>query len=176
MANELDPGISTLDREMWGLDANFPPAPESNGWMPMWCHPHANKMMLVREDQEEYDSNKLKIKGIAAEVSISDFRQGSDYWAVDWKVVQSRNEFSQGRILMRTQNLERAFGLSDEPGRYGIAILKKYGGTTAHQGAYIRYQNFLNIPGPGTGHDGDPNVSIDLYDDMKEAVRKFISK
>lgn len=42
------------------------------------------------------------------------------------------------------------------------------------QGAFIRYGNFLNIPSPGTGHDGDPNISILIDGPIRRAVRQLL--
>lgn len=170
MTNRFDRGISHSPD-------NFPRTPDLKlGWMPEWCHLHATKMMVVDENQEGYDPNKLKIKGSAAEVSIAELREVPGFWGVEWKVIHSQIEFAQGRIAMTKDDLEMAFGISDEIGKYGTAILERYGGTTASQGKYVRWRNFLNIPGPGTGHDGDPNVSIELDDQIKSAVRKLIHR
>jgi hypothetical protein len=56
----------------------------------------------------------------------------------------------------------------------GEWLLDRYGGDSAAQGFYIRWRNCLNIPCPGTGHDGDPNISVTLSDDIKEAVRQLL--
>lgn len=175
--NRVDRGISHLDRQVWGLDANFPPKPDLKLWdVPVWWHHHGIKMRAFEEGEEDYNPDRVVIKGSAAEVSIARHPSWTDQWAVEWKVVQAAGEeFSHGRVLMESEDLERAFGLSDEPGAFGIAILKNHGGTTARQGTYIRYERFLNIPGPGTGHDGDPNVSIQLDEKIQNAIQKLVN-
>ena len=153
------------------------PEPEIKfGSEPIWWHHHGHKMILLEEDKTGYDPNKVIIRGSAAEVIVSKHPNIVDYWFVDWKVVQSMEEFSKGRTSMRFWDMERAFGLSDERDEHCDAILEKFGGTTAHQGKYIRYLQYLNIPGPGTGHDGDPNVSIELDSNIQETIRRFILK
>ncbi len=56
----------------------------------------------------------------------------------------------------------------------GSWLVGRYGGNSAVQSKFIRWGNFLNIPCPGTGHDGDPNVSIYVTDEIREAVRKLL--
>lgn len=53
-------------------------------------------------------------------------------------------------------------------------MIRRYGGTTADQGRFIRYNRFLNIPGPGTGHDGDSNISVEIRSEMQDAVAAFL--
>lgn len=78
---------------------------------------------------------------------------------------------------MGNQIVAAAFGLTDYlpmqlPGDF---LLEKYGGDVACQFLFIRWQDYLNIPGPGTGHDGDPNISIKLTDEIKEAIRALLA-
>jgi hypothetical protein len=54
-------------------------------------------------------------------------------------------------------------------------MIEPFGGTVAKQRKFIRYHEFLNIPGPGSGYQGDPNVSIELYPETIAAVRNLLT-
>lgn len=135
--------------------------------IPVWCHHHATKMRLVAVG---IFNDMLMIQGNAAEVMI--MRSGNG-WAVTWKVNHGGDSFVSGRTLFSYDNLWKAFFynpvIADES-----FLLERFGGTAASQGKFIRWKEWLNIPGPGIGHDGDPNVSIKLDDEMKKAVEQLL--
>lgn len=139
---------------------------------PAWFHHHGKKMKL-----EEHNKKKVVIKGSAATVIIQRDLSGEPFqWLVDCEVIQTHpDKKSHTRILMSQLDLGQAFGLFDTIGHFGEWLIKKYGGTTANQGKFIRYQKFLNLPCPGTGNDGDPNVSVILDEKIKQAVHELIS-
>lgn len=140
------------------------------GGMPIWFHHHGTKMRV-----KEIDVNKqrLIIAGSAAEIRID----GADVngFKVQWNVIFSYGYGIVGVTYMKKSDLSSAFGLEDEIGTFGEWLLNRFGGTCANQEKYIRYDRYLNIPGPGTGNDGDPNVSIVVDEEMQNAVRKLFS-
>lgn len=140
------------------------------GYMPIWCHHHGSRMAV-----KELDLKKLLlvIASSTAEVRI----EGSEVngFKIQFNIVFSRGYGVVGIVYMKIGDLLSAFGLQDEIGIYGQGLLDNYGGDCANQGKYIRYKDFLNIPGPGTGHDGDPNISIHLDDEIKDAVQKLLN-
>lgn len=145
-------------------------------WHPDWWHVHGLKME-VSPKEEDRTNKRLVIKGSAAEVVISrkDDYNNQREWFVDWKVVQSQQEFSSGRTIYRERELSAAFEIdTNDVGEFPADILDRFGGDSASQGKYIRYKNFLNIPNPGTGHDGDPNVSIEIDGNMKLGVSRLL--
>ena len=83
---------------------------------------------------------------------------------------------AKGRAWFSEEDLKSAFGFSDKSGEYGYWLIERYGADVASQGKYIRWRDHLNIPCPGIGNDGDPNVSIYLDDDIKNAVRELLSE
>jgi hypothetical protein len=139
---------------------------------PDWCHNHCIKMSVGKLD---VSNRTLIIAGSAASVRITRVATTVDEgWYVDWEVVQSQQEKTNGRIVLSTKRLRVAFGLEQQPVSANHSFLEReYGAEAGVQGRFIRWGEYLNIPCPGTGHDGDPNVSIILSDGIKEAVRKL---
>lgn len=150
-------------------------APETRFGVPVWCHHHGSKMRVEKIDLEK---GTLVIAGSAAEVIIQKVSIHPDTkgWNVDWEVVQWKpnNEGARGRAFFTDKDLAAAFDLSSESGKFGQWLIGRYGADSAEQGKYIRFKGFLNIPCPGTGHDGDPNVSIHLDEEIKDAVRQLL--
>ena len=143
--------------------------PKINAWYPIWWHHHGSKMRLASCD---LNNLLLVIEGSAASVRISRRAVGPG-WILKWEVRQSQIDKVNGVIQTQTDRLRAAFGLTDDTDESGDWLIYRYGAESASQGEYIRWERFLNIPCPGTGHDGDPNVSIEIDDEIREAVRKL---
>ena len=159
-------GISPLTYEEMGI--------------PEWYHHHGWKMRLRELD---LITPRLRIEGCAAAVTILSTNtyektRLESPWFVDWRVNQCTptEEIVQGRRRFGNKELTAAFGLTDEQFYTTSWMLNRYQGTTAAQGLFIRFEDYLNIPGPGTGHDGDPNVSILLDREIKKAVQQLLTK
>ena len=138
---------------------------------PVWCHHHCGKMHL-----ENTTPSSLKIAGSAAclEIGSPESVRGERHWKILWEIRFGSNGRVNGQVIFPDKYLRAAFGLSDEVGFGGEWMLSEYGADTAAQGWFIRYQNFLNIPGPGTGHDGNPNISIEITEEMKNAAAALL--
>lgn len=145
---------------------------------PIWHHHHSHKMAL---DKRFNPRDRLVISGSAARIAIwpGGAIDGEPYWLVQWRIQFSAVENIYGQVAMTSPLIATAFGLSDQtPEPYDQLsqwILDRYGADVAAQGKFIRWRQYLNIPGPGTSHDGDPNVSILLDGEMREAVRTLIN-
>lgn len=159
----------------------FPESPQErrpvfgNNGGPIWWHHHGMKMAL-KELRLEGNAPWITIAASAAELKISPVLSRDTPWALDWRVVhyQPVEEQATGRVLFSAEELQSAFGLSDRMCDFGEWLIDRYGGTTARQGSFIRYRNFLNIPCPGTGHDGDPNISLMLGSDIQQAINTIL--
>lgn len=138
--------------------------PEATGG-PSWWHHHGWKMEVK---ELLLDQRKLTIEGSAARVVIQRAAdvlpnfESSHGWIVEWEVLQgdSYGKPDGGQRYWTDGDLAAAFATD---------------GTrdAARQGNYARNGHFLNIPCMGTGHDGDPNVSIDVTGEITEAVRSL---
>ena len=131
-------------------------------FLPSWYHHHGLKMQV-----REFHIRKgyLVIANNTASVIINRNREITDY-RVSWQIIHSMpdNEVATGFLTFSSNDLFIAFGLMNENG-----LEQKC------EGKYFRFKNYLNIPYPGTGNNGDPNISIYLSNEIKEAVRKFIT-
>jgi len=141
--------------------------------VPTWCHHHGSKMRV-----EEFDKTfrSLRLAGSAARLTIIPWSGDIQKWLVVWEVIQSSSEKAVGSVVFSSDDLRSAFGLSDESTEFSLWLIDLYGGDSARQGKYIRWKEFLNIPCPGTGHDGDPNVSIHIDGEMANAVRSLLGE
>jgi len=126
---------------------------------PVWWHNHGDKM---RVEKLKEDTLSLTITGSAVK-----------NWLVVWKIRHGLAEV-EGSVVLKFEKLLAAFGLSEEFREYSGWLVEQFGCDSACQGGFIRWKNFLNIPCPGTGNDGDPNVSIFISREIKDAVRKLL--
>jgi hypothetical protein len=141
------------------------------GSFPIWWHPHGSKVCVRRLDKERC---LLILAGSAASLRIG-HTANNTAWTVEWEVVQIRDQQkASGRVVFTPDQLRTAFGLSDDSDADGDWIIERFGAHAASQGAYIRWRDCLNVPCPGTGHDGDPNISIKITRPIQEAVRKLL--
>ncbi len=141
---------------------------------PAWWHHHGTKM---RRDEFHPKEKLLAIVGSAATLKISkSTTKGCEhYWQIEWEVRQSLSEFSAGVVLFTNDDLSTAFGLKKVVvPSHSTHLIRRYGGDRAFQGKYFGSGDYLNIPMPGTGHDGDPNISIDIDDAIKDAIRQLL--
>ena len=143
---------------------------------PDWWHSHGSKMSPRPFDE----SNQiLRIEGSAAflEISLIGLSTGVR-WLVKWEVRQSQNEKSSGSVIFTDDDMVRAFGIKFEdneiPSGHGW-LYKHYLCESGRQRKFIRWEDYLNIPCPGTGHDGDPNVSMEVTHEIRMAVVDFMA-
>lgn len=141
---------------------------------PDWWHMRGSKVRLTSSEPR-----RLVVANAAvASVEVSPVLGEYGNWLVDWKVSHSPRTFVHGVTDMTDIDLAAAFGLID---RYvgmrghGRELLHRNGGSSAEHHKFIRFEDYLNIPGPGTGNDGDPNVSVLLDDEIKAAARTLLN-
>jgi hypothetical protein len=123
-------------------------------------------------------SRALLIEGSAATVVIrkpviESYEFG---WIVGWEVFQRAvyEEVASGSRHFTDEELAAGFGISEKSGRLGDWIIERFGAEVAKQGTFIRWKEYLNIPCPGTGQDGDPNVSVFVDEEIKAAVCELL--
>lgn len=141
-----------------------------SGLKPDWFHLHGCKMYL-----KGHTGNLVVIGSNAAQLTVHHDVPGR--WKIDWEIKFGIGQKVSGNILVNDDTLAAAFGVTElllnlPPG--SRRLFDRFGASLASQGKFIRFGDFLSIPGPGTGHDGDPNISICLDEDIKKAVEKSL--
>lgn len=134
---------------------------------PIWWHHHGIKLSVMTKVQ-----NELILESSAAKLVISFLEKNC--WKVRWEVGQVGDQGSSGMVIFSSKELREAFDYRLVPKKNESFLFVRYGATAARQGKFIRTDRFLNIPCPGTGSDGDPNISILLTQEIVEAVRKLL--
>lgn len=148
----------------------------SSAQEPEWWNPKGYEMILVDPDRTQ---TRLVIKGRAAVLFIRRRHLPlylAKQWVVNWKIHFSTMDRVSGQIAMDRLTLERAFGIENGTDENSKWLFERYKADSVRQGCFIRQGKFLNIPGPGTGVDGDINVSLCLGPEIKTAVKEFLNK
>ncbi|OGF82256.1 hypothetical protein A3B18_02845 [Candidatus Giovannonibacteria bacterium RIFCSPLOWO2_01_FULL_46_13] len=140
--------------------------PHTLGWRPFWCHYFCYETVLELYDKE------TEIILISAAASLLVVSREADEWLLEWEINQPP-KIAHGKIVLTKDELQRAFGLSFHPGESGDELKKLFGGQSAEPGKYIRWENFLNVPCPGSGDHFDPNFSMMLDDEIRKAIHKI---
>jgi len=135
---------------------------------PRWWHPHGIKMVMRNRGKRE----PLIIESGVARLEIK--RNSGGGCIAAWRIVHDSLSGVDGRVLMTEKEFKHAFGLVKQSDDLGDEILSEYGGTAASPGVFIRYEEWLNIPCPGTGLSGDPNISLKITHEMKKEAIRFI--
>ena len=132
--------------------------------------------MSVGSPQGLKIAHAIMLGSSAVTMNIQGAKPGE--WEIRYQTDHGGPNRTMGTIIMTTIQLQVAFDLGYFlPGGDKVAdrMIALYGGSEAVPGKFIRYERWLNIPCPGSGVDGDPNVSIELHDEIKDAVRRLIA-
>lgn len=142
---------------------------------PVWFHPHGTRVRLLEEECER--GKKVVFGSMATKLTITPGPEAGT-WRVEWHIIHSlgANE-DRGFRIFSNDTFGRAFGFGRlrSGGREDHALLQRFGGTNGQTGKYIRCENYLNIPGPGTGHDGDPNISLTLHE-VSQGILDYLGR
>lgn len=143
------------------------------GGHPQWWHHHGSKIKI---DEGSY-RGMIILRGSAAQLTITGNpleENGKRQYDLRWIIRQGGSSSMEGRINISETTLKAAFGFDDSSDVTGRWLIDRYGATSAEQGAYIRFGEYLNIPGPGSGHDGDPNISLEVTEPIQAAVKDLL--
>lgn len=136
---------------------------------PIWWHHHGMKMKVAARG---LCNDCLLLQGSAAELLIKKLH---NRWLLTWKVIQGPDSAVSGTTTFCDETLLDAFVKNNhETPKHSQWLIDRFGGSAACQGCFIRFDKWLNIPGPGTGNDGDPNISIELDEEMAKAVLELV--
>lgn len=142
---------------------------------PIWWYHHGFKLMVTNCDIPNrcvvFATNTASIRFTQRAMTVD------EGWFVDWMIRYGQQDQMSGRIVLSTRDLLIAFDLEVPKEAESDSVLtRRFDAEVARQGRYIRTGPFLNIPGPGTGSDGDPNMSIYLEKSIRVAMDKLLQK
>lgn len=133
---------------------------------PSWYHCNGGKISQIGINSANSPTRKVLILG-SKTVGIKIHRdpQGTGY-LIKYEIHHpSDTPTTWGKISMSEIEIQKAFGLSGECNGEDEQMVPE---------KFIRQGRYLSIPGPGTGNDGDPNVSIYLDEALVSNVRAFL--
>jgi len=143
---------------------------------PAWFNRNGHKMQLQKINIARDKKELYIVGGSSALLSIKQFNRPSGRaWLIEWMLIKSITEKVNGQVVFDYDDLSAAFGLSNYSSDLGDWVIAEFGATSAQQGKYIRAKDYLNIPCAGTGQDGDPNISIELDIEIKDAIRQLLA-
>lgn len=132
---------------------------------PRWFHPLGKNVVVEKVVQ----NHSVKFRSGGSTMTIR-ARDGSRF-RVEWNITWVDGGVN-GSVLMSGDELAAAFGFYNTHVDFCERrhLEETYGATVACAGKFIRTGDFLNIPGPGIGNNGDPNYSVWLTQPVKSAV------
>ncbi len=138
---------------------------------PSWFHPHGHRIGLVGVDREH---RTVVLRSSAVTVVISP--EKDQKFKVAWTIDHSPAEMVTGTVLLQRPRLLTAFLVLPNlpPEESQASYLKRFEVDAGAVGYFIRRSRFLNLPCPGTGHDGDPNVSIVVTQEITNAIGRIV--
>lgn len=136
--------------------------------VPGWHHPSSWNMSV-----EKADSSQVIISSPTACLTITEIPQKPDYaWTVTWEIFFTIEDGVRNEVAMSAAGLCAAFALNENEEHYDYWLedLPRI----SVQGGFFREGPFLNIPHPGTGKDGDPNISLLITEEIKKAITALV--
>ncbi|OGY29452.1 MAG: hypothetical protein A3F35_01055 [Candidatus Woykebacteria bacterium RIFCSPHIGHO2_12_FULL_45_10] len=144
---------------------------------PIWFRRDGLEMQILATSNPQ--QGRLLIEGAGGYLEIWPIKAAKDspQWGLRWKVGQSVPFRIEGSLVFTDQELSAAFGLIDyvEQEPDCLWVINQFGGNSTAAGKFLRWKEFLNIPGPGTGRAGDPNLSVRITQEMKDAVLQLLT-
>lgn len=158
----------------------MPPPAKSRTKKPDWFHQKGYEMMAGDVDGE----GKLIIFGNSTPGGIEIRTSDGEEFLLQWEIcIPKIGGMRQGRQWLTRDQMVRAFctaGVANVSSEGGIPLpehevfLKRYQADCGLVGIFIRRGDFLNLPCPGTGDMGDPNISIFLSSELRKKVEMFL--
>lgn len=137
---------------------------------PVWWNPHG-KDMKVSKGETDLKMGKLVIKRPTVRVEIN--ASLANRLIFFWRKCIVDGQF-EGDIAFSADGLLVAFGLIKPEAAQDKDLIIHSQHACMVKSRFIKEYDYLNIPCPGTGNDGDPNVSILLTDEIREAIAKLL--
>jgi len=139
---------------------------------PVWWHPNGMRMRPLSDLQR----HSLQIVSDRATLTISPDKEPHKHrvWVLAFEINRVTAFSLKTQLKIPEKTLCLAFALRDDPDSSDEWLTGHYGADSAIPGYYIRSGDYLNIPGPGTGRDGDSNLSILLDNDIRALLEQLL--
>ena len=140
---------------------------------PAWFHLRGGKMRIIQRIRDQV----LFLKASSASLKIERVDEAKDdLWYVIWDITHADGQV-HGHVRMSRDELLYAFDISESKSRsYDQEEWHEQIRADVVEAKFIRYWRFLNIPGAGSGKDGDPNISVLLDEDIRAAMRELTKR
>lgn len=132
---------------------------------PSWWDSHGCNM-YVAELAGKDPNELLRIASPSGRAELGIFRtdlhplMGFRQWLLKWRLDHGQMHVN-GDVIFDDELLKAAFGLTDTFTQIpSTEFLNERRATIGMNGCFIRDREYLNIPAPGSGITGDPNISI----------------
>lgn len=137
----------------------------------------ANKILVI----ENRNIARLTIKKVPLAVRKDSGILPQEEWLVQWYILHEYraarldlDDNIRGQVVMSERGLRTAFRVEGLEPESQDGFANFYGADVAIQGWFIRQESYLNIPHPGTPLQGDPNISIYVSDEIRDAVVRLL--
>ena len=157
------------------IDTKHAPQTKPELKHPAWWNPMGRFIYRPYNGRRGQDIDCLTFTTGSAHLKIYKSKR-KDQWKVRWLIFKKGAGHIEGQRIFTTTELEIAFSVphADDLGKEfrfkelpGVMVF-------AAQGLFFREGSFLNIPCPGSGWDGDPNISVQIYPEMINLIEEFI--
>ncbi len=128
---------------------------------PEWWHPKGRGMAVIPQDPAANFFRLLNPE--RAEVFVFPRENSRSTCWLRWKVIHPYGD-TGGRFHLRREELQDIFGLA--------ADWRASERSSEHR--FFRQGPFLNIPGKGSGRDGDPFLSVFITDEIRSAAGRLV--
>lgn len=137
---------------------------------PNWWHSYGRLVSRTLERQE----SELTFSSGAAHIKIGRSSTPRNMFEVRWIIFTKGQGRVDGFRVFNKKEMVSAFNIAGECGTSDTEFAGRYDADVGIPGYFIRKDDYLNIPCPGTGIGGDPNISIKITQVMRDQITKFI--
>ena len=139
---------------------------------PTWAHKSGDKMVIQGSPMPPY--LHLESKSGFAELRIN-WQEDRRCWTLNWHLFdRGMTAVSSGNREVTSRELQAAFGLLEAVLPEDSLMNRRSGRDITLRGLFIRQGQWLNMPCPGTGLDGDPNITIFITHEIRREIRRIL--
>ncbi len=147
---------------------------------PAWWHSHGFIIPRIRKENQQvnFEYELEKEKRIIRRITIKK-EKTVNVFSINYEIDANESSTYYGSITASYKTIEAMFGFKKWNEDSGTELLSKFCHDPDNpfetdkcaSNVFIRYKEFLNIPGPSWGHHTDPAISIMVNEEIKSAIR-----